>query len=98
MEELGIDPTEAMPNEADYERAENAKEYVDPILEKINNLEQENTIAFRISQEGYDSVYNIGEHWTYDMVKECLDYIDAVQEYRDREQRRSDAQSAARNR
>ncbi len=98
MRELGIDPEVATPTEEDFERAANAKEYVDPLTEKIHKLEQENLIAFRISEEGYDSVYNIGERWTYDMVAECLKYIDIKNAYREREQIKADAQAQARQR
>jgi len=65
-------------------------EVVDPILQRLSKLEDENLIAFRLSKEGYDNVYNIGEHWTYNMVQECQVYIDALQEHESRERRKSE--------
>ncbi|NRA92781.1 MAG: hypothetical protein HRU26_08870 [Psychroserpens sp.] len=95
MRELGIDPSIAIPSEEDYKKAENVKEYVDPLVEKMNKLAQENLIAFRIADEGYDTVFNIGERWTYDMVAECLKYIEIKNAYQEREQRKADAQAQA---
>ena len=57
-------------------REKEVKEVKNPLEEKMKAISDENLIAFRISQEGYDSVYNIGEHWTYDMVQECFDHIE----------------------
>lgn len=94
MKELGIDPEEALPTAEDYERAANVKEYVDPLVARINALPPETTIALRISGEGYDTFSNIGLIWSYDDVVNTLEYMDARQDMQDQAQAKADAQAS----
>jgi hypothetical protein len=52
-------------------------------------------IAFRISEAGFDTVVNIAEKWTYNMVRECLDYLDIKHEHEKRENSRAEAKAKA---
>ncbi len=72
------------------ETIEKVEEITDPILRKLSKLEEENVVAFRIAKEGYDTVYNIGHYWTYNMVQECQVYIDSLNEYQEREMKKSE--------
>ena len=94
MQELGIDPAEALPTAEDYERAANVKEYVDPLVARINALAPERTIALRISGEGYDTYSNIALVWSYDDVVETLEYMEVRQDMQDQAQRKADAQAS----
>ena len=85
MDNAGYDESILVKKLDKKEVAEKVEEITDPIIEKLSKLEDENLIAFRLSKEGYDTVYNIGHHWTYNMVQECQIYIDFFNEYQERE-------------
>ena len=85
MDNAGYDESILVKKLDKKEVAEKVEEITDPIIEKLSKLEDENLIAFRLSKEGYDTVYNIGHHWTYNMVQECQIYIDSLNEYQERE-------------
>ena len=70
-----------------------ASEIVDPILAKLDKIDSEDMVAFRISSEGHDTVYNIGHNWSYGMVMNCLDYLNTIQEYKDSLEKRLDRQA-----
>ncbi|NRA93813.1 MAG: hypothetical protein HRU26_14260 [Psychroserpens sp.] len=85
-----IDPSflAEKPNMKDIK--EEVEEITDPILKRMSKLEDENLIAFRIAKEGFDTVYNIANNWTYNMVQECQVYIDSLNEYQERETKKSE--------
>ena len=90
MASVGQDPSFLVKKLDKKAVAEKVEEITDPIIEKLSKLEDENLIAFRIAKEGYDDVYNIGHHWTYNMVQECQVYIDSLNEYQEREMKKSE--------
>jgi hypothetical protein len=79
MINAGQDPSLLVKKLATEEEQVKAK-IVDPLEEKLMALENENLIAFLIAEKGYDTVYNIGHNWTYDMVQECLTYVNILSE------------------
>jgi hypothetical protein len=91
LKEAGHDPSTFLISRIDTTKtAKKVEEVTDPILKKISKLEEENLLAFRISKEGFDTVYNIGHHWTFNMVQECQIYIDSLNEYQEREMKKSE--------
>ena len=72
------------------EVSEEVEEITDPIMKRMSKLEDENLIAFRIAKEGFDTVYNIANNWTYNMVQECQVYMDSLNEYQEREMKKSE--------
>ena len=85
-----IDPSFLQSKPNIKEVVEEVEEITDPILKRMSKLEDENLIAFRIAKEGFDTVYNIANNWTYNMVQECQVYIDSLNEYQEREIQKSE--------
>lgn len=90
MASVGQDPSFLVKKLDKKAVAEKVEEITDPIMKRMSKLEDENLIAFRIAKEGFDTVYNIGHHWTYNMVQECQVYIDSLNEYQEREMKKSE--------
>lgn len=79
MVKAGQDPSLLVKKLAPVEEQIEAK-VLDPLEERLMELENENLIAFLLAEKGYDTVYNIGHNWTYDMVQECLIYVNIISE------------------
>ena len=91
MAKSGYDPSILIKKPATPSEIEEVKqEITDPIMKRMSKLEDENLIAFRIAKEGFDTVYNIANNWTYNMVQECQIYIDSLNEYQEREMKKSE--------
>ena len=90
---MGLDYETIKPTEEDYEKVKEIKELVDPLVEDLMYLEEENLIAFRLAKYGLDNVYNIGANWTYDMVMEAIHYQDTVGKIEERENKKAQAKN-----
>ena len=93
MIELGIDPSTALPTEQDIEDRKNEPDYVDPLQRRLEEISDEHVLAFRLAKAGLDSVYRIGNNWTYNMVREAVDFLEIEQKYQERADRREESQA-----
>ena len=63
---------------------------IDPLVERLMELADENLAAFTISCEGYDNVSNIATKWDYGMVRECIIFIETKREMQERDYKKQE--------